>query len=43
MGESVRSRVIVFVAAGVDHQLEGLDEEFAVWRIFYGPDGGEVA
>ena len=32
---------LVFVAAGADHQLEGLGMDFAVWRVFYGPHGGE--
>jgi hypothetical protein len=33
---------LVFMAAGVDHQLEGLGKDFAVWRVFYGPHGGEI-
>jgi mannose-6-phosphate isomerase-like protein (cupin superfamily) len=33
---------LVFVAAGAEHQLEGLGEDFAVWRVFYGPGGGET-
>ena len=33
---------LLFVAAGIDHQFEGLSDDFAVWRIFYGRQGGEV-
>src|SRR5215472_7076043 len=33
---------LLFVAAGVKHQFEDLSEDFAVWRVFYGPQGGEV-
>ncbi len=40
-GDEVEPGDVVFVAAGAEHQLEGFDDEFAVWRIFYGPDGGE--
>jgi mannose-6-phosphate isomerase-like protein (cupin superfamily) len=34
---------LLFVAAGIEHQLEGISGDFAVWRVFYGPAGGEVA
>ena len=33
---------LLFVAAGVEHHFEDSTEDFAVWRIFYGPQGGEV-
>ena len=33
---------LLFVAAGIEHQFEDLSEEFAVWRVFYGRQGGEV-
>jgi mannose-6-phosphate isomerase-like protein (cupin superfamily) len=33
---------LLFVAAGTEHQFEHTSEDFAVWRIFYGPPGGEV-
>ena len=33
---------LLFVAAGIEHQFEDLSEGFAVWRVFYGPHGGEV-
>ena len=31
----------IFVPAGVDHRFMNFTEGFAVWVIFYGPDGGE--
>lgn len=33
---------LLFVAAGIEHQMEELSENFAMWRVFYGPHGGEV-
>ena len=33
---------LLFVAAGVEHHYEGFTEDLALWRIFYGPAGGEV-
>lgn len=33
---------LAFVAAGIEHQFEDTSEDFAVWRVFYGPEGGEV-
>ena len=32
----------LFVAAGVEHHFEEFGEDLLVWRVFYGPDGGEV-
>jgi len=32
---------LLFVNAGVDHRFEDASDDFAVWRIFYGPPGGE--
>ncbi len=32
----------LFVAAGVDHHFEDFGDDLLVWRVFYGPDGGEV-
>ena len=32
----------LFVAAGHPHQFEDISSDFAVWVIFYGPEGGEV-
>jgi mannose-6-phosphate isomerase-like protein (cupin superfamily) len=33
----------LFVAAGVDHHFEDNGPDLLVWRVFYGPDGGEIA
>jgi mannose-6-phosphate isomerase-like protein (cupin superfamily) len=33
---------LLFVVAGIEHQLEDITEDLAVWRIFYGSRGGEV-
>jgi mannose-6-phosphate isomerase-like protein (cupin superfamily) len=33
---------LLFVAAGVDHSFEDATDDLAVWRVFYGPRGGEV-
>jgi mannose-6-phosphate isomerase-like protein (cupin superfamily) len=33
---------ILFVAAGVEHQFEDATDDLAVWRVFFGPHGGEV-
>lgn len=33
---------LLFVAAGTEHQIEEISENFAMWRVFYGPQGGEV-
>ena len=32
----------LFVAAGVDHHFEDFGDDLLVWRVFYGPEGGEV-
>jgi len=39
--ETCEAGDLVFVAAGTEHQFEDLSDGFAVWRVFYGPDGGE--
>ncbi len=39
--DTVEAGDLVFVAAGADHQLESRGKGFAVWRVFYGPHGGE--
>jgi mannose-6-phosphate isomerase-like protein (cupin superfamily) len=33
---------LLFVAAGIEHHYEDFTEDLALWRIFYGPPGGEV-
>lgn len=31
----------LFVPAGVPHRFEEFSDDFAVWVLFYGPEGGE--
>ena len=33
---------LLFVAAGIEHQFEDTTDDFALWRVFYGPAGGEL-
>jgi mannose-6-phosphate isomerase-like protein (cupin superfamily) len=33
----------IFVAAGVEHWFEDFTDDLAVWVVFYGRSGGEVA
>ena len=33
---------LLFVAARVEHHYEDFTPDLALWRIFYGPPGGEV-
>ena len=33
---------LLFVAAGTPHRFEDFSEDFAVWVIFHGPEGGDV-
>ena len=40
--EPFESGDLLFVAAGIEHQIEDISEDFAMWRVFYGPAGGEV-
>lgn len=40
--EPFESGDLLFVAAGIEHQIEDISEDFALWRVFYGPPGGEV-
>ena len=32
----------LFVPAGRDHRFEEFSSDFAVWVLFYGPEGGEL-
>ncbi len=32
---------LIFAPAGVEHRFEGFTDDFAVWVMFYGPEGGE--
>jgi mannose-6-phosphate isomerase-like protein (cupin superfamily) len=34
---------LLFVAAGVEHRFEDFSPDFAVWRVFYGVQGGELS
>lgn len=34
---------LLFVAAGIEHHYENFSDDLALWRIFYGAKGGEVA
>jgi mannose-6-phosphate isomerase-like protein (cupin superfamily) len=40
--DSFESGDILFVAAGTEHQFEDVTEDLALWRVFYGPYGGDV-
>jgi mannose-6-phosphate isomerase-like protein (cupin superfamily) len=33
---------LLFVAAGIEHQFEDITEDLALWRVFYGAQGGEI-
>jgi len=33
---------LLFVAAGIAHHYEDFTSDLALWRVFYGPPGGEV-
>jgi mannose-6-phosphate isomerase-like protein (cupin superfamily) len=33
---------LLFVAAGTEHHFEDHSEDLAVWRVFYGAQGGEI-
>ena len=33
---------LLFVAAGIPHRFEDFTDDFAVWVLFYGPEGGEA-
>ncbi len=33
---------LLFVAAGTEHRFEEFTEDFTVWVVFYGPQGGEA-
>jgi mannose-6-phosphate isomerase-like protein (cupin superfamily) len=34
---------LLFAAAGVPHRFEDFSDDFGVWVLFYGPEGGEPA
>ena len=33
---------LLFLAAGIEHQVVDISEDFIMWRVFYGPAGGEL-
>lgn len=33
---------LLFAAAGVGHRFESFSDDFGVWVMFYGPEGGEA-
>ena len=33
---------LLFVAAGTEHHYEDFSDDLALWRIFYGAEGGEI-
>jgi mannose-6-phosphate isomerase-like protein (cupin superfamily) len=39
---SVASGSFIFVAAGQVHRFEDFSDDFVVWVVFYGPEGGEA-
>ena len=40
--EPFESGDLLFVAAGIEHQIEDISKDFAMWRVFYGSPGGDV-
>lgn len=38
----VEAGAFLFVAAGQPHRFEDFSTDFAVWVLFYGPQGGEM-
>jgi hypothetical protein len=41
--DSFEAGDLLFVAAGTEHQFETCSTDLAVWVVFYGVKGGEVA
>jgi len=37
----VKTGAFIFVPAGVEHRFESFTDDFTVWVIFYGAEGGE--
>jgi mannose-6-phosphate isomerase-like protein (cupin superfamily) len=40
--ESFEAGDILFVAAGIPHHYDEFSGDLALWRVFYGPPGGEI-
>lgn len=39
----VKQGSFIFVPAGVEHRFENFSDDFAIWVLFYGPEGGETS
>lgn len=39
---SFKAGDVLFAPAGAEHRFETFSEDFLVWVIFYGPEGGEM-
>jgi mannose-6-phosphate isomerase-like protein (cupin superfamily) len=39
---TVETGSFLFVPAGQEHHFENFSSDFAVWVVFYGPEGGEA-
>ena len=39
---SFRPHDVIFVEAGAEHRFVDFSDDFAVWVIFWGPEGGEA-
>ena len=40
--DSFETGDLLFVAAGIEHRFEAFSEDFAIWRVFYGAQDGEM-
>jgi mannose-6-phosphate isomerase-like protein (cupin superfamily) len=40
--DAFESGDFLFVAAATDHRFEDFSDDLLVWRVFYGPKGGEA-
>jgi mannose-6-phosphate isomerase-like protein (cupin superfamily) len=40
--DSFESGDFLFVAASTEHRFEDFSDDLLVWRVFYGPKGGDV-
>lgn len=40
--QSFAANDVLFAAAGIEHHFEKFTDDFAVWVLFYGPEGGET-
>jgi len=42
MSNAAKGATHIFVAAGQVHRFELFSSDFAVWVVFYGPEGGDA-